>query len=101
MNSKSKPGYCLFDNVSIEDVNKLEEYKQKVFPIVEKYNGTYTVIGGPLRHIEGNWKPHYLVMIEFPSYELANKWYDSEEYMELKMLRHSAGQYNAVIMEGF
>lgn len=98
--NEMKSAYCLFENVKITNSEKLEEYKNKVFPIVEKFGGTYLTASDRIRHIEGDWKPHFLVMIKFPSLELANRWYDSKEYKELKELRHSSGEFNAVIMEG-
>ena len=100
MEKKLNPAYCLFDNVNITDFKKIEEYKSKVLPIVEKYGGQYRVIGGQLKIIEGAWSPKYLVMIEFPSFEQANHWYESEDYKELKNLRHSAGNYDGIIFEG-
>jgi len=97
--NEMKPAYCLFENVKITDSTKLEEYKKNVFPIVERFGGKYIVAGGQIRNIEGDWNPQFLVMIQFPSLEQANKWYDSEDYKELKALRHSSGEFNAVIME--
>ncbi len=79
-----KPAYCLFQNVKITDSIKLEKYKKNVFPIVEKFGGKYLVAGDQLRNIEGDWNPQFLVMIEFPSLQQANNWYDSEDYKELK-----------------
>ena len=98
--NEMKPAYCLFQNVKITDSIKLEKYKKNVFPIVEKFGGKYLVAGDQLRNIEGDWNPQFLVMIEFPSLQQANNWYDSEDYKELKKLRHSSGEFNAVIMEG-
>ena len=95
-----KPAYCLFQNVSISDPQKLEEYKEKVFSVVAKFNGEYVVAGENILRIEGDWDPKFLVMIAFPSMEDATKWYYSEEYKKLKELRHSSGEFNAIIMEG-
>lgn len=92
--------YCLFDNVEVNDPSKLEEYKSKVLPIVEKYLGKYVVLGGDTEVVEGKWAPVYLVMIEFPNMELAKKWYYSKEYKGLKALRLSATKSNAAIIEG-
>lgn len=92
--------YCIFDNLVVKDGAKLEEYKTKVVPVVEKYGGKYLVLGGDTLVVEGNWKPVYLVMIEFPSLELAKGWYYSEEYRALKALRLSATESNGAILEG-
>lgn len=92
--------YCLFDNIAVSNPAKLEEYKNKVLPVVEKYGGKYVLLGGNTEVVEGQWKPVYPVMIEFPDVELAKKWYYSEDYKDLKALRLSAVTSNAVIMEG-
>jgi len=92
--------YCFFDNLEVTHPAKLEEYKNRVAPIVEKYGGRYIVIGGKMEVVEGNWRPTYPVIIEFPSLEQAYSWYGSDEYRELKALRLSAVRSNAVFIEG-
>jgi uncharacterized protein (DUF1330 family) len=39
-------------------------------------------------------------MIQFPSLDEARRWYNSEDYRELKKLRLAATVSNAVIMAG-
>ncbi len=92
--------YCLFDNLEVTDPAKLEEYKKRVAPIVEQYGGRYIVAGGKMDVVEGDWRPTFPVMIEFPSLEQAHRWYDSEEYQKVKALRLSAVKSNAVFIEG-
>jgi len=92
--------YCLFDNLEVTDGAKLEEYKSRVLPTVQRYGGRYVVLGGGTDVVEGQWRPTYPVMLEFPSLEHAHRWYDSEEYRELKSLRLSAVRSNGVFMEG-
>lgn len=91
--------YCLFDNVEVHDPAKLEQYAAEVLPIVRRYGGRYVLKGGKCDVVEGQWRPTYPVMIEFPSLKQAYRWYDSEEYREVKELRLAAGTYNAVFME--
>jgi uncharacterized protein (DUF1330 family) len=98
--AKNQAAYCLFDNVEITNPEKLEQYKKEVFSVVQSFGGEYVVAGGQMKVIEGDWEPHFLVMIKFPSYEMANKWYDSEAYHALKALRKSSGQFNGLIMQG-
>ena len=93
-------GYCLFDNVQVHDFKKMGLYKEKVEPIVARFEGKYTVLGGQFKVVEGNWQPTYLVMIEFPSYEKAKAWYHSKEYEQVKAIRLEAAMGNGVIIEG-
>lgn len=92
--------YCLFDNLEVTDNSKLAEYATRVAPVVQRYGGRYVVLGGKVELVEGAWKPTFPVMIEFPTLEQAHRWYNSEEYRELKTLRLSAGRFNAIIIEG-
>ena len=92
--------YCFFDNLEVTDAAKLEEYKNRVAPVVEKYAGRYIVLGGRMDVVEGDWQPVFPVIIEFPSLEQAHRWYASDEYRELKALRLSAVRSNAVFIEG-
>ena len=92
--------YFLFDNLEVTDPEKLEAYKRRVGPVVEKFGGRYRVMGGPATVYEGDWQPAYPVMIEFESAERASAWYDSDDYAELKALRQSAVRCNGVLIDG-
>ncbi len=92
--------YCLFDNLEVTDPAKLEEYKVRVAPVVADYGGRYVVMGGRMETVEGSWSPTFPVMIEFPNLDQALKWYNSDQYRDLKALRHQAVRCNAVFMEG-
>jgi uncharacterized protein (DUF1330 family) len=50
--------------------------------------------------LEGNWQPHRVVVLEFPSLEQARRWYESEEYREPKAIRIAASKTNAILVEG-
>ena len=92
--------YFLVDVREIKDAAKMEDYRARINPIVERFGGRYVVIGGPFQVVEGSYQPVFPVMIEFPSMADARRWYDSEEYRELKALRLSATISNAFLMEG-
>ena len=92
--------FCFFDNIEVTDPKKLEDYKNRVASIVDRYDGRYVVLGGHMVVVEGDWRPVFPVIIEFLSLEQAHRWYDSDEYRELKALRLSASKANAVFMEG-
>jgi uncharacterized protein (DUF1330 family) len=92
--------YYLVDVREIKDAAKMEDYRARVAPVVEKFGGRYIVIGGPFEVVEGSYQPVFPVMIQFPSLDDARRWYNSEEYRELKQLRLGATVSNAVFMTG-
>lgn len=92
--------YCFFDVLEVTDAEKLEEYRAGVLATVERYGGRYLTVGGRSDVVEGEWRPAFPVLIEFPGLERAHEWYDSEEYRDLKALRLAATRGNAVFIEG-
>jgi uncharacterized protein (DUF1330 family) len=94
------PAYCLFDLREVKDAAKMEEYRARVTPVVEKFGGRYLVVGGRAETVEGSYQVVFPVMIQFPTMEDARRWYDSEDYRELKHLRLTTTVGNAVFMAG-
>jgi len=92
--------YFLVDVREIKDRTKMDEYRTRVAPVVERFGGRYVVTGGPFDVVEGTYQPVFPVMIEFPSMDHARRWYNSEEYRELKEMRLAATVSNAVFMAG-
>ena len=92
--------YFLFDVLEVTDQEKMEEYRGSVLSTVERYGGRYLTVGGKCDGVEGDWKPVFPVIIEFPGLAQAHRWYDSDEYRDLKALRLAATKGNAVIIEG-
>jgi uncharacterized protein (DUF1330 family) len=94
------PAYFLVDVREIKDAAIMEDYRVRVRPVIEKFGGRYIVIGGPFEVVEGDWHPLFPVLIEFPSMDAARRWYDSEEYRELKQLRLKATAGSGVFLAG-
>ena len=92
--------YYFLDVLEVTDPEKLERYRARVLATVEQYGGRYLTVGGQCDVVEGDWKPVFPVLIEFPSLEQARRWYDAEEYRDLKTLRLAATRGNAVFIEG-
>lgn len=58
--------------------------------------------GAPLRVevLEGTWEPKRLVLLlEFPSVELAKQWWASEDYADAKTLRQATSSGDMVVIE--
>ena len=70
---------CVYKSVSSQE--KLKEYAVKAKSAVEKYKGKFIVRGGKATINEGKKSPR-TVVIEFPSYNDANSFYNSNEYQE-------------------
>lgn len=94
------PAYYLVDVREIKDAVKMEDYRKRIGAVVERFRGRYVVRGGPFQVLEGSYQPVFPVMIEFPTIDDARRWYNSDEYRELKQLRLSATVSNAFFMEG-
>jgi uncharacterized protein (DUF1330 family) len=88
------------DVLEVTDPEKMERYRDGVLATVEQYGGRYLTVGGQTAVVEGNWHPVFPVLIEFPSLEQARRWYDAEEYRELKAMRLAATRGNGVFIEG-
>ena len=94
------PAYFLVDIREVKDPARMEQYRTRVAPVVDKFGGRYIVRGGPFEVVEGTYRPVLPVIIEFPSMDQARRWYDSEEYRELKQLRLAATVSNGVFLTG-
>lgn len=92
--------YCVFDILKINDAEKMDAYRDRVFDNVAQHGGRYLAVGGQVDRVEGNWQPTFPVIIEFPSLQQAHAWYNSEDYAELKALRLAASKADAVFIEG-
>tara|TARA_B100001093_G_scaffold46143_1_gene39237 strand:- start:2046 stop:2333 length:288 start_codon:yes stop_codon:yes gene_type:complete len=70
---------CVYKSISNEE--KLKKYAVKARAAVKKFKGKFLIRGGKAIINEGNSSPR-TVVIEFPSYEEANLFYNSKEYQE-------------------
>ena len=74
-------GYIICVYKSISDEEKLKEYALKAKAAVEKYKGKFLVRGGKAITTKVKSSPRTIV-IEFPSYNDANSFYNSKEYQD-------------------
>ena len=70
---------CVYKNIANDE--KLKEYAVKAKAAVEKFKGKFLIRGGKFTSNEGEQSPR-TVVIEFPSYDKANTFYNSKEYQE-------------------
>lgn len=84
--------------VNIQDPIVYEEYKKLTPGTVEAYGGKFLIRGNPIQVMEGQWKYDRLVLIEFPSKEIALEWYYSKEYQQAKKIRENAASANFFVV---
>ena len=87
--------------VNVGDKETYAEYTKRVTPALAKYNGKFLVRGGKFEILEGKNEYERNVVIEFPSIDIARKFYNSKEYQEAKSFRDGKADFNAIVIEGF
>ena len=91
--------YLIFD-VDIRDMTRYQDFMAGVKPALEAAGARYLVRGGPHKVYEGEWSPRRLVLLEFPSAEAAEAFYNGEVYRSLKAIRDECSSANLVMVEG-
>ncbi|PYT38052.1 MAG: DUF1330 domain-containing protein [Acidobacteria bacterium] len=91
--------YIIVD-VEITDPVRYAEYISVVPPTIAKYGGRFLVRGGKAETLEGSWKPGRVVVVEFPTFEKAREWWESEEYRGPRTLRQSASVTDMILVQG-
>jgi uncharacterized protein (DUF1330 family) len=85
------------------DVSNPQQYGEytKLSPgIIERYGGRFVARGGRAATLEGPAGPGRVVIVEFPSFERAQQFYDSPEYAAARKVRAGAATFSAVLVEG-
>lgn len=83
----TKPAYIMVQMKvdSLEELN--QRYAQFAIPILMKHGGQM-IAGTPAPMVkEGDWNGNWAAVLQFPSMEAAEGWYNSEEYQPYKNLR--------------
>ena len=87
--------------MKIADPQRYQDYMAAAPAAVKAGGGEYVIRGGRSETLEGDWQPHRMAMLRFPSYEQAKAWYDSELYRAARDKRAGTTDYfNMVLVEG-
>ena len=92
-------GYWVSLYTKIENQENQKKYAKTVTPIIKSYGGDPLVRGGKYKRLEGDDFPRTVIW-EFPTYEAAEKCYNSKEYQEAWSLAKSSTERNLLIVEG-
>ena len=75
-------------NIVIKDADIYKKYEKGFFPILKKYKGQFITYDDHIGQFEGNSKVSgRVILFTFPNENLADQWYNSDEYKELSSYR--------------
>ena len=96
----SAPAYLIVE-MHITDPERYKDYMATAPAAVKAAGGEYLVRGGRHETLEGDWQPHRVAMLRFPSYAAAKAFYDGEQYRQARAKRAGTTEYfNMVLVEG-
>ncbi|HJP22665.1 MAG: DUF1330 domain-containing protein [Alphaproteobacteria bacterium] len=86
--------------IVLHDAETYAKYTAQTPGIVADYGGRFIVRGGRWESLEGAEPGPRVVLIEFPSFEQAQAWYNSDAYQAILPLRQAASTGSAFLVEG-
>ena len=95
------PASYIIVEMNITNLDQYKKYMASAQEAVKAAGGEYLARGGRHETLEGDWKPHRVGVLRFPSFEQAKAFYDGEQYTQARKLRAGATEYfNMVLVEG-
>ena len=94
------PAYVIA-HIDIHDPKAYERYRAEVPATITQYGGRFIARGGVTKTLTGDWggSPR-LVILEFPTMEQAQAWWDSPEYTPLRKFRETISDGKIVLVQG-
>jgi len=86
--------------MKVTDPEQYKRYTARTPDCVASFGGRFIVRGGETVTLEGPEFSDRMVVIEFPSLDRAQEFYNSPEYTEIKALREHAGIGEFIAVEG-
>ncbi|MBD2749106.1 DUF1330 domain-containing protein [Microvirga sp. BT688] len=93
------PAYVIFD-VEIRGPARYQEFMAGVKPALEAAGARYLARGGAHKVYEGDWEPRRIVLLEFPSVEAWETFYNGPTYQGLKSIRDECSSARLVSVMG-
>jgi uncharacterized protein (DUF1330 family) len=90
--------YVIFD-VEIRDAARYQDFMNQVKPALVQAGANYLSRGGEHRVYEGDWMPRRIVILEFPSLEAWEEFYNGPVYQGLKTIRDECSSARLVAVQ--
>jgi uncharacterized protein (DUF1330 family) len=93
--------YYAVAELDVTDPAWVGDYVASVTPMVERYGGRYLARSVNIEHIEGErTPPQVFLLIEWPSRDAADAFYESEEYRPFRESRRQGARNEFFIVSG-
>jgi uncharacterized protein (DUF1330 family) len=93
------PAYVIFE-VEIRDTERWKDFSVQLRPLLAAAGAKYLVRGGVPKTHEGDWSPRRLSILEFPSRQALDDFYDGSDYQRLIALRREFSSARFVSVDG-
>lgn len=90
----------LIVQISINDEDQWQKYREAVGPLMVKFGGKTLVRGGTVEPLEGHHDGRRMAMFEFPSMDATHAFWNSPEYVPVKALRRGAATLDVWAVPG-
>jgi uncharacterized protein (DUF1330 family) len=87
-------------HMNVTDMEQYREYTKLTPAIIEKFGGQFIVRGGDVITLEGQPESRRIVVVQFPSVEMATNFYNSDEYQSAIKVREGAATGQFIVVPG-
>jgi len=95
------PCAYLIADVEVSDPERYARYAALTPAAIAAAGGEFVVRAGRAESLEGHWQPGRVVVVRFPSYDVAKAFYDSAQYAAARAERAGAThRMNLIVVEG-
>ena len=87
-------------SVNVTDPEKYKNYMALSPAAVAAAGGKFIARGGNLKILEGEWPRPRVVIIEYPTREAAEAFYNSTLYAAARTAREGAAEFSMIVVDG-
>ena len=91
--------YAIVD-LEVNDIEQYLGYQRAVRPLLDAVGARYLARGGESRVFEGDYQPHRLILLEFPSLEVMEEFFLGAAYQSLEDQRQACSSARILGVEG-
>ena len=91
--------YVITD-LEVFDIAHYLAYQRALRPLLARAGARYLVRGGNFTVYEGDYQPRRLVVLEFPSLQVIDEFYESDAYQALEPQRRACSSARIIAVNG-